>query len=125
MRTPVFADDPAAQRILGFLEHEDSCKQRDVFSMRCTPPKGSWPKLSDWIPHDVRYNRRDEAHLLPKIEIAHFQWNTIGTARDETGCYYCRVLITKDADKLNRVRGFVWFAEEYGQFFPAQSAGVV
>jgi hypothetical protein len=118
MKTPVFVEDPSAQRILGFLEHEESFwsqrRTRATITWRLAPPKGAWPKLENFIPRDVRYNRRDEAHLLPKVETVQFQWAILGAGRDD-GIWFCDALTTAaTSDELNRCRGFTWFAEEYG-----------
>jgi len=111
MKTAVFADVSGEQKpILGFLEHEDLFASYRTFSVKCAPKKGPWPSLSD------------PPAKGPVIELAHFEWATIGALRDDSGAYYARVLITKNMEELSRVRGFKWFAEECGKFYPAARA---
>ena len=115
MKTAVFDKE---KHIIGYLEHDDEFAARQYFSMRCQPT-GPWQKLEDYKPRDLRYNRRDEAPLLPKAEVVHFEWTRLAVARDDTGAHYCKVLIVDDAGKLLRLKGFKYYAEEHGEFVPS------
>ena len=99
MRTPVFN---AARNIVGFLDHDAYQRQRTCFQLPSYPPID--------LPHPDK-----PTTVGPTIKKVTFEWAVYAASRGARDVHYCDVLIVDDEPALLHVRGFLYFAEVYGQ----------
>lgn len=105
MKSAVFTKN---KEIIGFLEHEHRPFRNRRFSIRV--PRELQPTYKTGVPQPI---------VATTCDIIEFEWGCVGSCRDaDEGHHSAIVLIVDRTDLLGKVRGFKWFAEEFGEFIP-------
>lgn len=111
MRTAVFAKD---KQILGFLDHEHRPFRNKWFSVHV--PKALQPTYRSGAVEPI---------VTSTCEVIDFEWACLCSCRDhDRGHYVVWVLIADRPELLGRVRGFQYFAEQFGELIPHTQASL-